>query len=135
MERREFLVSTLAFCGASLLALQGCLNYKTVATEELDDKVSIKKSDFGEDKFVVVKSNKMNGHTFVSKQEDGTYSAVSMICTHKQCEVKPSGNMLVCPCHGAEFAFDGKVRKEPAEKDLIRYQTSSDDTTIFIHLK
>lgn len=136
MERREFIKNTAAFCGAlSVLSLAGCTTSRSVSAEFESGKLKVKKADFLQDNGIVVRSERINGPVFLSKNEQGTYSAVLMICTHKQCEVKPAGTVLFCPCHGAEFAFTGKVLKEPANKDLPVYETSSDDNNVFIHLK
>lgn len=135
MKRREFIKNTVAFCGAiSLISLEGCSSYRSVSSEFESGKLKIKKADFLEDKWVVVRSERMNAPILLSKNEQTGFSAVLMECTHKQCEVRPTGTVLTCPCHGAEFSFSGKVLKEPAEKDLRLFETSSDETTVFIHL-
>lgn len=136
MRRRDFIKNTVAFCGTfSLLSLEGCTPIRSVSGEFENGKLKIKKTDFAQDKWLVVNSNRANGPVLLSKNEQEEYSAVLMICTHKQCEVKPVGTMLACPCHGAEFSFAGKVIKEPADKDLQSYTTSSDENIVYIHLK
>ena len=136
MDRREFIIGSAAACvlmGA--LPISGCTSYKPVTAEIENDRLKIKKADFGENNWVVVKPARTNAPVLLTKNENGTYSAVLMECTHKQCEVKPSGNVLICPCHGAEFSLHGKVLKEPAEKDLHIYTTSLDEIYVYIHLK
>lgn len=136
MERREFIKNSVAFCaGFSALSLIGCITYQSVSGEFENGKLKIKNTDFLQGNWVVVKSERTNAPIFLSKNEKGVYSAVLMLCTHKQCEVKPAGTVLACPCHGAEFAFTGKVLKEPADKDLTIYETSSDENNVYIHLK
>ena len=49
---------------------------------------------------------------------DGVY-ALSLICTHLGCIVKPLGSGLQCPCHGSVFGPDGSVKKGPAPKPLV----------------
>ena len=44
--------------------------------------------------------------------------AVSTICTHLGCIVKPTAAGFECPCHGSRFGPDGKVLKGPAPKAL-----------------
>jgi nitrite reductase/ring-hydroxylating ferredoxin subunit len=43
---------------------------------------------------------------------DGQYRAVSGVCTHLGCTLsfQDSVQSLVCPCHGAQFALDGRQR-------------------------
>ncbi len=136
MERREFIKGSAAFCaGISVLSMIGCAPQRSVSGEMENGKLKIKKADFLQENWVVVRSEKLNAPVFLSKNEKGEYSGVVMICTHKQCEVKPAGTVLACPCHGAEFAFNGKVLKAPADKDLQMYKTSSDESNVYIHLK
>lgn len=46
--------------------------------------------------------------------------AVDSTCTHKGCVVdwKADQKTLLCPCHAAAFALDGKVQKGPANQPL-----------------
>lgn len=53
----------------------------------------------------------------VFRDGDGVF-AVSRICTHLGCIVKPESDGFHCPCHGSRFALDGKVTKGPAPKAL-----------------
>jgi cytochrome b6-f complex iron-sulfur subunit len=133
MERREFLKSTAAFCTViSLGSLAGCTTYRAVSSEFENGKLKIKKLDFLQDNWVVVKSERTNAPILLSKNTKEEYSAVLMLCTHKQCEVKPTGTVLTCQCHGSEFSFAGKVLSEPADKDLVLYETSTDENYIYI---
>ncbi|MBL8209293.1 MAG: Rieske 2Fe-2S domain-containing protein [Bryobacterales bacterium] len=53
----------------------------------------------------------------VFKDTDGVY-AVSTICTHLGCVVKPNAEGFECPCHGSKFAVNGDVKKGPAPRPL-----------------
>lgn len=44
--------------------------------------------------------------------------AVSTICTHLGCVVKPGPDGFECPCHGSRFTSDGSVTKGPAPRPL-----------------
>ncbi len=44
--------------------------------------------------------------------------AVSLVCTHLGCIVRPSAQGFECPCHGSRFGPDGSVIKGPAPKAL-----------------
>jgi cytochrome b6-f complex iron-sulfur subunit len=48
---------------------------------------------------------------------DGVY-AISTVCTHLGCIVKPREAGFECPCHGSRFAGNGSVVKGPAPKSL-----------------
>jgi Rieske Fe-S protein len=54
------------------------------------------------------------------------YVALSLICKHKGCTVELTGKKFVCPCHGSEYAIDGKVIEGPAKKNLDTYETTYD---------
>ncbi len=51
------------------------------------------------------------------RDPEGVY-AISTVCTHLGCIVKPAAEGFECPCHGSRFAPDGGVRKGPAPKPL-----------------
>src|SRR4051794_3372204 len=45
--------------------------------------------------------------------------AVSSICTHQRCKLKPEPNQtFLCPCHGSRFDLDGHVTRGPASRNL-----------------
>ena len=48
---------------------------------------------------------------------EGVY-AISLVCTHLGCIVKPTAVGFECPCHGSRFGHDGAVTKGPAPKAL-----------------
>lgn len=135
MKRRDFIKGSTSVCLLlGTIPFTGCINYRVVPTEVENGKLKIKKSDFLEDKWVVVKTSKTNAPVFLYKENNETYFATLMICTHKECEVKPVGNLFHCPCHGAEFSLKGKVQKGPAETDLVTYATTTDENNIYIHV-
>jgi cytochrome b6-f complex iron-sulfur subunit len=47
------------------------------------------------------------------RDPDGVY-AVSLVCTHLGCIVKPTATGFDCPCHGSRFGPDGSVTRGPA---------------------
>jgi len=51
------------------------------------------------------------------RDANGIY-AVSLVCTHLGCIVKPAGDGFDCPCHGSRFAADGRVLRGPAPRPL-----------------
>jgi cytochrome b6-f complex iron-sulfur subunit len=51
------------------------------------------------------------------RDAEGVY-AISTVCTHLGCIVKPAVAGFECPCHGSRFAKDGTVEKGPAPKGL-----------------
>lgn len=53
----------------------------------------------------------------VFRDDQGVY-AISTVCTHLGCIVKPTAHGFECPCHGSKFAEDGTVVRGPAPKPL-----------------
>lgn len=62
----------------------------------------------------------------VYKDESGTVSAHSAVCTHMGCIVDWDNGekQWQCPCHGSQYDKNGKVTHGPAEKDLPDAQLS-----------
>jgi len=52
------------------------------------------------------------------RDDQGGVYAISTICTHLGCIVKPGPDGFECPCHGSRFAPDGEVIKGPAPTPL-----------------
>lgn len=59
----------------------------------------------------------------VFRDGEGVY-AVSTICTHLGCVVKPNPDGFECPCHGSRFALDGTVMRGPAPRALAWLKVS-----------
>lgn len=53
----------------------------------------------------------------VFKDAEGVF-AISTVCTHLGCIVKPTAEGFECPCHGSRFAVDGSVTRGPAPQPL-----------------
>ena len=51
------------------------------------------------------------------RDEQGVY-AISRVCTHLGCIVKPTTEGFECPCHGSRYDRDGLVTKGPAPRPL-----------------
>jgi cytochrome b6-f complex iron-sulfur subunit len=53
----------------------------------------------------------------VFRDDEGVH-AISTVCTHLGCIVKPATDGFECPCHGSRFAVNGDVTKGPAPRAL-----------------
>jgi Rieske Fe-S protein len=67
----------------------------------------------------------------VYRDAQGVY-AVSTICTHLGCVVKPNTEGFECPCHGSRFASDGTVTRGPAPRALPWLKCSITGGTITV---
>ncbi|BAU09652.1 Rieske (2Fe-2S) domain-containing protein [Leptolyngbya sp. NIES-3755] len=65
-----------------------------------------------------------------------TLIAVNSTCTHQGCLVawNAERKSFVCPCHGAAYAADGSVQKEPATKALTTYPVQVDGQNVQVKL-
>lgn len=69
---------------------------------------------------------------YVLALEDGSYAALSPICTHRGCTVDVQGSLLVCPCHGSTYDRHGTVLEGPAERPLRRFETRVADGDVLL---
>jgi cytochrome b6-f complex iron-sulfur subunit len=117
MPRRDWLglASLWAMGGALLFGLVGMLRLPKAAVLASPSK-----------KFrVAMPENLAAGQAFVPagrsvaifRDSAGTY-ALSTICTHLGCVVKPNPEGFECPCHGSRFTASGDVTKGPAPLPL-----------------
>ncbi|MCX6291566.1 MAG: Rieske (2Fe-2S) protein [Bacteroidetes bacterium] len=65
---------------------------------------------------------------------NGTYVALSDVCTHQGCSVgyDSASKQLNCPCHGASFNLSGAVLGGPAPSSLKQYSVSKNGSTLHI---
>lgn len=118
-----------ALAGGGMLSSCAKVFYAQYAVE--NNRIKVAKSEFLERTSVVIKDDRLPAPIFVLKEEE-MYSAVLMLCTHKECEVVPFGQELHCPCHGSEFTNKGRVLMGPAEDDLKKFKVTSNDDFIYI---
>jgi len=65
----------------------------------------------------------VDGHKVLVTRADKSITAMTNVCTHRQCAIKPTTgkDMLTCGCHQAQYNFDGTNAKGPATKPLQHY--------------
>ena len=116
------------------ILMEGCTSIKQIETTVTNNKIMVNKSEFEEHKFLVLNNPKFRTPIYLNKINDDNYLALLMLCTHKDCDVKPTGSYLTCPCHGSQFDNKGKVLQGPATENLTGYQTLTNETTITIDI-
>lgn len=123
VSRRSFL-SALSFAGLSLSGLIGLFaNFRF-----LNPNV-----DYGMDKVfrVGLPGNFKEGtilelekeQVVVVREKQG-FAAISLVCTHLGCTVRPSSAGFECPCHGSQFDNLGINTGGPAPRPLDWYRIS-----------
>jgi cytochrome b6-f complex iron-sulfur subunit len=135
MNRKNFLKACAGLtCAGTLLPLwlQSCKGVTYVPYTIQNESMAVKKADLAERPFVLVKAANLPAPVYLARLENGEYSALLLQCTHKACELSPSGKELHCPCHGSVFSNRGEVLESPAERPLRRFTVSSDNDFIYI---
>lgn len=61
-----------------------------------------------------------SGKFYLARLEDGSFLALSRVCTHLGCTVPWIGDedRFVCPCHASAFDIRGDVINPPAPRAL-----------------
>lgn len=82
---------------------------------------------------VDVKSKKV----MLVREKKDKITALDAKCTHEGCivEYNSKAKKIECPCHGSEFALEGKVLKGPADKPLMSYDSKISGDRIIIEIK
>jgi cytochrome b6-f complex iron-sulfur subunit len=134
--RKDFIkqVGIIACAGFLPPVFSSCSSVRYVNAQEEGNTLKINKSDFAERSVLVVKSSREAAPLCVSRNGEA-YLAVSMLCTHRGCELTPAGEQLVCPCHGSEFARDGRVLSPPATQNLRQYRVTFDNEFVIVYLR
>lgn len=130
MNRREALELLIA-----LPILAGCgSGYRSFAVKEDGDLLIVDIVNFPQTGIATVRSKRFTYPIIVFRESSGAFSAFLAECTHKGCELQPEGSVLVCPCHGSEFASNGRVLTGPATKNLLQFRTTAFKDSLHIHL-
>ncbi len=58
------------------------------------------------------------GRSVALFRDSGGVFAISTVCTHLGCIIKPTAEGFECPCHGSRFTANGEVSKGPAPRAL-----------------
>ncbi|MCB0727922.1 MAG: Rieske 2Fe-2S domain-containing protein [Ignavibacteria bacterium] len=68
----------------------------------------------------------ITGNYFIKRTGDSKFLVLSIICSHKKCDVDYTGEGFECPCHGSTYSSTGKVLQGPAKKNLKSYKATYD---------
>ena len=140
MQRREFLKASCNVCllgaaGIIFPQLTGCAATQGAYTTEVANKmVTIPVSLFDKYAIQLVRPKGWYYDIAVQKNENNTYSALLLQCTHQENQLTKSGNGYSCSLHGSQFDDAGNVTKGPAVQALQRYTTTINNNELIIHL-
>ncbi|OKH21600.1 cytochrome B6 [Hydrococcus rivularis NIES-593] len=141
MDRREFLgwVGVGAIASSLPVAIAACSrqNAKTDSSSDsaradgfapvgtitdLDRQGQILNKEFDRGSILVIRN----------PSDPKNVNAVNPTCTHAGCTVSWDSDqkLFACPCHGSQFAPDGKVVQGPAEEPLTAYEAKLEGNII-----
>ncbi len=72
---------------------------------------------------IILEIKNFNSKIILIKAGINEYKALSLMCSHKGCELVAYKNFFECPCHGSEFDIQGNALKWPATEPLVNYKT------------
>ncbi len=141
MERRNFVKSTCNICllgaaGIFTARLTSCSPpaFPVFRTGLTDNTIVVPANLFDKSPVQIVRAKNMFYDIAVKKNEDNSYSAMQLLCTHQQTQLNVTGNGYTCPLHGSQFDKNGNVKKGPAEKSLHQFKTFISDNNIIIEI-
>jgi Rieske Fe-S protein len=119
--RRNFLRTSVLIPLGGVLPLWGCASASVFHTTVSSGRAFVPLDKFdAETTAILVKIRNVPDPVIVMRDRAGGFSAVSGRCTHLRCIVRPTGQVLRCPCHGSTFARDGSVVRGPAQAPLTQ---------------
>lgn len=140
MHRRKFISSSCKICllgaaGYSFMQLESCSPatavYKTPIT---NGNLNVPLTLFDKGSLQIVRPNGWYYDVALQKNEDNSYTALLLQCTHQENQLRPTGSGYHCSLHGSDYDKQGKVRKGPAEQPLQRFETSVNNDILNIHI-
>ena len=129
MRRRDFIKKSCGACGAMSLGLLlgssflescGAMKLTVVKAAAKDGKITIPVSSFTENNATLVRVKDYPFDIAVKKQQDNTYLALVLMCTHAGHPLVKSGNSYYCTLHGSRFNEEGHVVTAPASRPLMQ---------------
>lgn len=141
MSRLEFLKS-LGLGGSALLAfyctgaLSACKNSTETVTPIDPNGITLDLTTSAYAALKTVGGYAYTGNILVARVKNGSYIALSKVCTHEGTTVQyvASSDSIYCPNHGARFSTTGAVTQGPANRPLTQYKVtpSTDGKTLVI---
>ena len=119
------LVGSLASCASALPVFK---------TSVANHQVAVPVSLFANANFQLIQPTNLFYSIGLKRENDGTYTALLLRCTHADNQLMPAGNNYTCSLHGSKFDSEGRVINGPAERPLKRYPTQVVSDQIIIHL-
>jgi Rieske Fe-S protein len=126
IDRRTFLCVAAGAAAAGLAG--GCASVALLPVTPVNDAIRLPLARYPQlmepGGVVRMRSTHDGNAIYVLALAEGSYAALSPICTHRGCTVDVAGDHLLCPCHGSMYDRRGQVIRGPAERALRQFPTS-----------
>lgn len=135
MDRRKFLKSSVALCGATIVGtsifLESCQKSALGSSGNANFTLDLSQPA---NAALKTPSGSVISNNVIVVNSAGTFVALSDICTHQGCRVSynKSGNDFVCPCHGGAYNISGAVIAGPPPTALKKYNVSQSGNILTI---
>lgn len=141
MERRKFLQQSCHLCLLSLAGfaastIESCAGTNAIYKTNIRNKmVEVPISLLQGKKMVVVRPAESDFDIAVRPEQDGTYKAIVLACTHHDNPLNVTGNGFICMLHGSQFDLEGNVTHGPASIALEQFKTALTNDNLLIYIK
>lgn len=128
MERKDFLKTTLAMCGLTLVPaslIESCSKPNTAAPTNVNFTLDLTSSTNAA--LLNVGGFIINSSVIVIRVSSTVYNAFSAICTHQGCTLgyNSGTSKIACPCHGGMYDPNtGAVLSGPPPSALVKYNVT-----------
>jgi len=143
MQRRAFLKKSCGACaaigigfvlGSGLLESCGSVGLSVLKADPADGKVSVPLEGFAQNNFKLLRVTNYNYDIALQKADDGTFTAMVLMCTHARHPLTKAGSGYYCTLHGSRFSSAGTVEKGPASQPMIHLKTEIIDNHVVVTL-
>ena len=130
MNRRQFMVVSGA------LVVSGCATTTLYQTTVRRGRMAIDIGAYPElakpGGAILLAAEGMEAPVVLIRRDDRHFKALSSVCTHLGCSVRPSKRFLRCPCHGSTYDLEGQVVRGPAQRALQTFETRVSENRVEI---
>ena len=140
MDRRKFVKQSCSLClaagsGMVIGSLASCaVTLPVYKTDISANKVTVPVALFATSNFQLIQPKNLYYNIGLKKENDGSYTALLLRCTHADNQLITAGNGFKCTLHGSSFNNEGQVTNGPAERPLKKYPTQVTSNQIIITL-
>jgi Rieske Fe-S protein len=114
--------------------LESCAPLPVFKTTIDNHKIRVPIAQFALNKVITIRPKGFGYDIGLRKEDNGSYTALLLRCTHADNELINTGRGFVCSLHGSQFDKEGAVKKGPAERPLHKYKTEETKTEVIISI-